>query len=1081
MQSENVSISTSVAFSRPAHTLGERLNGSEPHPDDGAAPHAGRLLRWIWLGYLVLGALCAGSYLFGPVLQGSGPFLNIISGTSVVAILAGISAHRPAAEWAWRWFAIGQALFVLGDAYTYTYPVLIGHEVPFPSPGDGLYLMVYPALMTGMLLGARRRSTQGDRAGVLDALIITLGVALLSWVFLMEPNVHDTTLSPIAKLVSIGYPLGDLLLLAAALRVAFDGGRRHTSFYLLAGSVVALLATDAAYGDALLNGTFHHQAIYDAGWLVYYLLWGAAALHPSMRTFFEATPDRERRLTSQRLGWLTAASLVAPVLVFIREERRGDFDLLVIVGASIVVFLLVIMRVVGLVKQNERAVARERALRHANLALVEATTPDQIDAVAFETAHLLLEGAGQARLCVERPAGLVLMVDSADAESPLSSWTVALLDEAAATPDERIPLPSGAHGELDLPRDADHANVFDLAARGDRRGLLVAAGSAPLSPILVGALASLCASISLALESASVADEVQRRENETRLASLIRNASDLITVVDGEGIVTYQSPSIESILGFAPADVAGIPFANLLVPADRSRLQQFIRAVRDGSAHSLSCECTLIHSDGRLVRFEVVATDLSGDEHVRGIVLNGRDTSERAAFEQQLTHQAFHDAVTGLPNRALFSDRVEHALAVGLREHTSAAVIFLDLDDFKTINDSLGHGAGDEVLRQVAKRLRDAVQATDTAARFGGDEFAILLEDVDPASAVDLADRLVRCFEIPIGVGDADMLVRPSLGIALSDTGTAAPPTDAGALIRNADAAMYMCKREGKGGYRVFEAAMHERALERLELRAELQQAISDGQLELHFQPVVLLSDGSPIGVEALVRWRHPTRGLLQPGQFVALAEEMGLIVDLGRWVLGAACRQAVQWLRAGEVTPSFSMGVNLSVKQLQHPDAIADVRAVLAESGIDPRMLVLEITETVMMADYDLAARRLEQLKQLGVRIAMDDFGTGYSSLGHLSRLPVDVLKMDRSFLASNVTPGASGLAAAVISLGGSLGLRVVAEGIESSNQYESLRALGCDYGQGFFIARPMDVAATGAWLARAELARRDAEAAAA
>jgi diguanylate cyclase (GGDEF)-like protein len=437
--------------------------------------------------------------------------------------------------------------------------------------------------------------------------------------------------------------------------------------------------------------------------------------------------------------------------------------------------------------------------------------------------------------------------------------------------------------------------------------------------------------------------------------------------------------------------------------------------------------------------------------------------------------------VTGLPNRALFSDRVEHALAVGVREQTSAAVIFLDLDDFKTINDSLGHAAGDEVLRQVAKRLRDAVQATDTAARFGGDEFAILLEDVDPAAAVDLADRLVRGFEIPIAIGEADMLVRPSIGIALSDIGAGDVPADAGALIRNADAAMYMCKREGKGGYRVFEAAMHERALERLELRAELQRAISDGQLELHYQPVVQLSDGATSGVEALVRWRHPTRGLLQPGQFVALAEEMGLIVDLGRWVLADACRQAVDWLRAGEVDRSFSMGVNVSVKQLQHPDVIVDLRTLLAESGLDPRMLVLEITETVMMADYDLAARRLHQLKQLGVRLAMDDFGTGYSSLGHLSRLPVDILKMDRSFLASNANPGASGLAAAVIALGGTLGLRVVAEGIESSTQYESLRALGCDLGQGFFIARPMDAAATSAWLAHAKRARRDSEPAAA
>jgi EAL domain-containing protein (putative c-di-GMP-specific phosphodiesterase class I) len=276
---------------------------------------------------------------------------------------------------------------------------------------------------------------------------------------------------------------------------------------------------------------------------------------------------------------------------------------------------------------------------------------------------------------------------------------------------------------------------------------------------------------------------------------------------------------------------------------------------------------------------------------------------------------------------------------------------------------------------------------------------------------------------------------------------------------------------------------MHERVLERLELRVELQRAIDERQFELHFQPVVRLSDGRVAGMEALVRWHHPTRGLVQPGQFIPLAEEMGLIVDLGRWVLRDACRQAAVLRASGETAPDFSISVNLSVKQLQHPDVVADVRAALEDSGINPRMLVLEITETVMMADYELAKRRLEQLKDLGVRIAMDDFGTGYSSLSYLSRFPVDILKMDRSFLASDASPQAAGLAAAIVALGESLKLEVVAEGIELSGQYDSLRDLGCDLGQGFFIARPMDVTATREWLAdeaeRAALADDDADAA--
>ena len=336
---------------------------------------------------------------------------------------------------------------------------------------------------------------------------------------------------------------------------------------------------------------------------------------------------------------------------------------------------------------------------------------------------------------------------------------------------------------------------------------------------------------------------------------------------------------------------------------------------------------------------------------------------------------------------------------------------------------------------------------------------------------------------MPIAVVDKDLSVRASIGIALSGADAEQAPRDADELIRNADAAMYICKRDGKGGYRVFEAAMHERVLERLELRVELQRAIDEGQFELHFQPVVRLRDGRVAGMEALVRWHHPTRGLVQPGAVHPARRGDGR--DRRARALGddEACQQAAQLHASGEADPDFTISVNLSVRQLQHPDVVADVRAALESSGIDPRMLVLEITESVMMADYQLASRRLGQLKDLGVRIAMDDFGTGYSSLSYLSRFPVDILKMDRSFLASDASPQAADLAAAIISLGESLKLEVVAEGIELPGQYDALRDLGCDLGQGFLIARPMDAAATRAWLAdeaeRASHTEPDADAA--
>jgi diguanylate cyclase (GGDEF)-like protein/PAS domain S-box-containing protein len=510
------------------------------------------------------------------------------------------------------------------------------------------------------------------------------------------------------------------------------------------------------------------------------------------------------------------------------------------------------------------------------------------------------------------------------------------------------------------------------------------------------------------------------------------------------------------VLGYAPEEVVGARFDHLL---DRSENSRLLHLLADGAAYAGSetevLECSLRHRDGSLRQFEVLHTNLLQDEAVRGIVLNARDVSERKAFEEQLAHQAFHDPVTNLANRALFAERVRHAVARSRREDAGLAVIFMDLDDFKTINDSLGHAAGDEVLMEVAKRLATSIRSSDTAARFGGDEFAVLLEDIESAQeAADTAERILESLTAPLRLDQKELVVRSSLGISVVEGDVAA---DADELIRNADAAMYIAKRDGKGGYRLFEPAMHEGVLARLELRADLQRAIASDQLELYYQPVVRLEDGTVSGVEALLRWRHPERGIVAPDDFVPLAEEMGLIVPIGRWVLREGCRQAKVIQDALPMDPPLSMAINLSVKQLQHSDIVADVRDALEQSGLDPSCLTLEITETVMMADTDLAVQRLIELRDLGVRLAMDDFGTGYSSLSYLSRFPVDVLKMDRSFLAAGASPEASGLATAVVALGQTLSLEVVAEGIEFPEQWETLRELGCGLGQGFYFARPM------------------------
>jgi diguanylate cyclase (GGDEF)-like protein/PAS domain S-box-containing protein len=1009
-----------------------------------------------WILYLAAGGLLTVGYLWFPSLKGNGPLINLLGLSSSVAIAVGIYLHRPKARAAWLLFIVGQFLFFAGDLYTYSYPKLFGAEVEFPSLGDAIYLAVYPALVGGLLVLVRRRNPRGDRAGVIDSLILTLGIALLSWVFLVAPNIHLSGLTLLEKAVSAAYPLGDILLLAAAIRLAVDTGKRAPAFYLLIASIVSLLAVDSAYTYALLTEAYNHQLSYDVGWIAYYLLWGAAALHPSMRTLEEPAVDFRARLTPLRLGLLAGACLIAPGVR--AWQSFGDTDKLVLISASAVLFLLVVSRMAGLVRQEERTAARELALRRAGVDLVAAAGREQVNKAAISAVSSLIGTPAGVRLLLPNGAGAIVAASSdSDDEWPLSRETQRWLRESATAvnPVALANVPETVRSQLRLD-GSGVVLVLPLSVRDELRGLLVLCAPAAVDRELVDSLEALASQVSLAVEGASLAEDLHRRQSEARFRSLVAHSSDLITVLDA---VTYQSPSVERVLGYRADQIEGSEFARLLAASDRPRLMQILAGVGEayvgGGTETHVLECSLRHRDGTWLQFEVQHTDLLQDEHVRGVVLNSRDVSERKAFEDQLAHQAFHDPVTGLANRALFADRVQHSIMRSLRGGPAIGVMFIDLDDFKTVNDSLGHAAGDRVLAEVGHRLQGAVRPADTVARFGGDEFAVLLDGItDSEEAADVAGRILRALELEYDIDGKEVYPRASVGICLA--GQEPDSTDAEELLRNADVAMYMAKRDSKGSYRVFEPAMHERVVERLELRAELQRALELSQLEVHYQPVVRLDQREDYGVEALLRWMHPTRGTIPPLHFIPLAEETGLIVAIGRWVLHEACRQGVLLHERFPRTPPLTMSVNLSVKQLQSETIVEDVRHALEGSDLPPSALVLEITESVMMADTDLAVQRLHELKSLGVLLAMDDFGTGYSSLSYLSRFPVDILKMDRSFLSSEHDQAS--LAAAIIALGNSLSLDVVAEGIEVPEQIASLRDLGCELGQGFLFAKPMN-----------------------
>ena len=531
------------------------------------------------------------------------------------------------------------------------------------------------------------------------------------------------------------------------------------------------------------------------------------------------------------------------------------------------------------------------------------------------------------------------------------------------------------------------------------------------------------------------------------------------------GQVTWSDECFR-IGGYAPQSFVPTP-ARLLAaahPDDRERVRRAQdAALEPGAPYEL--EYRLVRPDGAVRVIHQQAEDVrdSAGRTLRrvGIV---RDITERTALEERLAHQAHHDALTGLPNRALLFERLDRALAPGRGDGVPCAVLFLDLDRFKDVNDLRGHDVGDRLLIAVAGRLRAALRAEDTLARLGGDEFIVLVDRVADTDAVAaVAEHLAAAVASPFLVDGHAHAVALSVGVALSGPGHARPED----LLRDADLAMYRAKDAGGAGYVFFDPAMQAALAARVALEADLRRALERGEFALHYQPVVSLADGRIVKAEALVRWRHPARGPVSPGEFIPLAEETGLIVPLGRWVLGEACRQARAWQAVG--TP-VAVAVNLTAREFQRPELVADIADVLAATGLDACWLRLEITESLAMRNAAAAVATLAALRALGVRVAIDDFGTGYSSLAYLKHLPADMLKIDKAFVDDLGTDeAATAIVAAIIALGHTLGLMVIGEGVETAAQAERLRALGCDWAQGYHFARPLPPGELGALLARA------------
>ncbi|MFE9028439.1 aminotransferase class I/II-fold pyridoxal phosphate-dependent enzyme [Streptomyces iakyrus] len=987
--------------------------------------------------YVTLVAAVTVVYMTVPVMV---PVMWAVMGLAgVAAMLIGTRLHRPAHAWPWWVLAAGLLVFIGGDTYYFVMERYLGASNPFPSPADACYLAMYPLIAIGLSGLVRHRWADRDLPSLLDALILTAGLALPVWVYLVQPLTVLQGLTWQQRAISIAYPLGDILVLALLVRLLtpspLDGS--HRAVHLLVAGTVTLLVTDIAYGILQLNDVWQTGSLLDLGWVVFYTAWGLAALQPSMVELTASVPQRESLLPPpRRLVMLAVATLIAPGILLGEGLSGHTRDAAVIAVLSGVLFLLVILRLAGMVVAHRHAVTRELALRGAAASLASAFRQEEVDQSCRRAVGRLM-GADVPHRTMLLPT---------QRATDLGAHGTRLVSPAVLDPEVASAL-DGLPSVLVCPMtqpDRPSGTVPGF--------LLVAAPERQLHETW-RSLEILASHAGLAMERVALRHEVIRRENEAYFRTLVRNASDVILILEDNDTVRYASPSARSVFG--TDELIGVPLPELVDPGDRERAARELAAVRERGSGAGHGHWWVRRREGR-VEVEVRYSDFRDERTVSGLVVTLRDVTEQRRLEQELTHRAFHDSLTGLPNRTLLLERIERALLRGRRESPLTCLLFIDLDDFKLVNDTMGHRAGDQLLVAVGNRLSRTLRRTDTAARLGGDEFAVLMEDAkQPLDAELLAAQVIQTLGRPFGLADESVTVSASVGVA-----TARDSTDAEELLGHADLALYAAKAAGKRQWRRFKPMLRSRTAERHDLRSQLAQAVADKAFALRYQPVVDITAGEVVGFEALVRWPHEHRPPVAPDQFISLAEETGHIAPLGSWVLENAISDIIGLQRLpGPGRPPY-VSVNVSARQVRDAGFIEQVGEALSTPGLQPGSLQLELTETVLLHRDDRLQTVLSTLKALGVHIAVDDFGTGFSSLRYLRDFPVDVLKIDKSFI-DDIAQDARQVALVdgIVRIADTLGLQVIAEGVEDTAQRDLLAGMGCRFGQGFLFARPLTV----------------------
>jgi diguanylate cyclase (GGDEF)-like protein/PAS domain S-box-containing protein len=795
------------------------------------------------------------------------------------------------------------------------------------------------------------------------------------------------------------------------------------------------------------------------------------------------------------------ALLIPPLYLVVRSLRAHDAAEVAVAIPCGVLYLFMLSRLLDVTATNRRSLMRERTLRVASAALASAVSVDEVAAAVRAAAAELLPGIPPERAAIltVRDGDLLRAVDrpgelAAYPSDPVGPWlklaagripkfvTVAEIRAArsgdvpgASAPE--APLAVGYEGALVCPLALKDRPVGDpfiglLLFFGDERALR---GLATVLEILAG-------QATLAVERLELSAEVVRQRGEALFRTLVHDTSDVILIIGDDRRVRYATPSAGALFG--DVTVEGAPLASLVAPGAGTDLDRMLDLTlkpgigdyRGGAIRGYKLQIEL--RDGRVAVLEARWSDLRHDSTVGGIVLTLRDVTEQAGLAEELKHQAFHDALTGLPNRTLFAEKASAALATARAGGRTAGVLFVDLDDFKVVNDTMGHAVGDELLASVAERLAAAVRKTDTAARLGGDEFALLIDDAADPDAVDaFAERIVTAFAEPFPLQGAQLLVAASVGVATSEDSR-----DVDQLLRHADLALYAAKAAGKRRWRHYQPALASGMQRRREIQAALEDALKLEQFTLAYQPIVSLASGRIVGFESLLRWPHPEWGMMLPGEFIPIAEETGLIAPLGTWVLRQALSEMVRWRSGLGASPSGEPGaqgapgepgdaaepaepdwphvsVNVSARQFRDPGFVDSVRQALHASALPPSALLLELTESLLYGGNDQIRGELLELKKIGVRLAIDDFGTGYSSLSYLLELPIDVLKIDKSFVTGISSSWRQhALVEGIVRLARTLEVEVIAEGIEHRNELELLAAMGCQFGQGYLLSVPVD-----------------------